>query len=266
MRLNERLEPAAPADDPFAAGAGKAVAATALDDGTSPPVAGLVAVVGCDGSGKTRLAHDLVAHLAERRATERRYLGLISGETGDKIKRLPLIGTVLESYLARKVRRAQDMKRKLPGLPTAIVMYLFSLWRAWHLRRLIRRAQSGVLVIAERYPQAEIPGFHYDGPGLAVERSRSALVRKLAAREQKIYDWMASQKPAMVIRLTIDADTAFARKPDHPLPELRDKVETMMRINYNGARIVEVDSRLPYPQVLNSAVQVIEAVMVTQAW
>src|SRR3546814_8895398 len=63
---------------------------------------------------------------------------------------------------------------------------------------------------------------------------------------------MSEQRPALIIRLTIDADTAFARKPDHHLSELRDKIEIMPRIRYNGANVCDIDSRMPYPQVLEA--------------
>jgi len=85
------------------------------------------------------------------------------------------------------------------------------------------------------------------------------LVRKLAARELRLYQWMSEQKPALIIRLNIDADTAFARKPDHHLSELRDKIEVMPRIRYNGANVRDIDARLPYPQVLEAALQAIDA-------
>lgn len=227
-------------------------------DRQSVQLPGVIAVVGCDGSGKTRLVKDLVAALRQKRPAERRYMGLISGETGDKIKDLPIIGVALERYLAAKVRRAQDMKKKMPGPVTATVMYLFSLWRVRQLRRLKQRADNGVLIIAERYPQAEVPGFHYDGPGIAVERSENRLVRRLAQREQTIYERMAEQRPALIIRLVIDAETAFSRKSDHPMDELRDKTENMPRIRYNGARILEIDARLPYDVVLQKASKAVE--------
>lgn len=222
-------------------------------------LSGVIAVVGCDGTGKSTLTADLLTNLRRRGPAERRYMGLISGEMGDKIKHLPFIGVRLERYLAAKARRAQDMEKKLPGTFTAIVMYLFSLWRVRQLRRLMRLAQSGVLVIADRYPQAEIPGFNYDGPGLTVDRTNNWLVRRLAARELKLYQWMAEQKPALIIRLNIDADTAFARKPDHHLSELRDKIAVMPRIRYNGANVRDIDARMPYPQVLQAALQAVDA-------
>lgn len=223
------------------------------------PLAGVIAIVGCDGTGKTRLAADIVSNLCAKRPTMRRYMGLVSGEAGDKIKRLPFIGVRLESHLAAKVRRAQDMKKKVPGVFTALVMYLFSVWRVLQVKRMKRLARSGVLVIAERYPQVEVPGFHYDGPGLTVDRTNNWLVRLLAKREKKLYEWMANQKPSLVIRLTIDPETAYARKPDHPLPELRDKVAIMPHIAYNGADVREIDSRMPYAMVLAAALLAIDS-------
>ena len=228
---------------------------------TGTIIAGVVAVVGCDGTGKTTLTRDLLAALGRRGPTQLRYMGLVSGETGDKIKALPLIGVALEKFLARKVRRAQDMKKKVPGAFSAIVMYLFSRWRVGMLKRLMRLAQSGVLVIADRYPQSEVPGFHYDGPGISSERSNNRLIRNLAQREQRLYEWMALHRPSLVIRLMIDAETAHARKPDHPIEELRDKIAIMPRITFNGASICEIDARRPYAEVLGAALQAIDGVI-----
>jgi len=219
---------------------------------------GVIAVVGCDGTGKSTLTTDLLVSLRGKGPVERRYLGLVSGEMGDRIKHLPIVGIRFERYLAGKATRALDMGRKLPGTGTALVMYVFSLWRAAQLWRVMRLSRRGVLVITDRYPQAEIPGFHYDGPGLAADRTDNWLVRKLAAREQDLYEWMARQKPALVIRLDIDADTAHARKLDHSFAELRDKISVMSRLRFNGARVLDLDARAPYPQVLGAALQAID--------
>lgn len=221
------------------------------------PLKGVFAVVGCDGTGKTMLTQDLLANLSNRAATKRRYLGLVSGEMGDKIRSLPLIGPRLENNLHRKANRALDMQKKLPGTGTALIMYLCSLWRAAQLLRVKRLSKRGVLVITDRYPQAEIPGFHYDGPGLTVGRTSSWLVRKLALREQKMYEWMAELKPTLVIRLNIDERTAHGRKLDHDIEELRDKISVMPRLNFNGAEIYEIDASIPYPMVLETALRAI---------
>jgi thymidylate kinase len=226
-------------------------------DAPTSSVAGLIAVVGCDGTGKSTLTHDLVKRLREYGLAERRYLGLVSGETGDKIKRLPLLGVWLERRLAAKAAHAQHMKNKVPGVWGALIMYGLSVWRAAHLRRVRRLAQRGVLVITDRYPQAEVAGFRYDGPGLGLERSTHWLVRKLAEREQRLYERLSTCLPALVIRLDIDTDTAYARKPDHSRDELRDKIEVMARLRFNGAPIIDLDARAPYADVLEKALQAI---------
>lgn len=226
--------------------------------GPNAPVPNLIAVVGCDGTGKSSLTRDLVAHFSRERPSVRRYLGLVSGEMGERIRRLPLVGHRLEPKLARKASQAQDMRRALPGVRTALVMYALSRWRSIQFRRITRLARRGVLVITDRYPQAEIDGFRYDGPGLGAARSNGWLVRRLARREQRIYDRMASHRPSLVIRLGIDLATARARKPDHDAAELRDKIQVMARLHFQGAPVFELDARAPYAEVLQRATAAIE--------
>lgn len=232
---------------------------TASDD-SSTVITGLIAVVGSDGTGKSTLTADLVKNLQKYRATERRYLGLISGEDGDKIKRMPVIGVWLERRLAAKSDKTQRMSNKPPALWAALIMYGFSVWRAANLRKVQRLAESGVLVISDRFPQAEISGFYYDGPGIGVERAKGWLMTRLAAREKRLYQSMALCRPELIIRLDIDVDTAFSRKPDHSYEELKDKISAMVRLQYNGSRIIELDAKAPYDEVLEKALNAISSV------
>jgi thymidylate kinase len=228
-----------------------------------PQVDGLIAVVGCDGTGKSTLTHDLVKAMSREGPTVRRYLGLVSGESGAQIRRLPLIGPRLERRLAAKAAHAQDMSNRPPGVLGSLVMFGFSLWRVRNLRRVVRLARRGVLVITDRYPQAEVDGFRYDGPGLGRERSTNAIVRWLAAREIRLYDRMAAYRPALVIKLGIDVATAHARKPDHAWSELTDKIAVVERLRFNGARIVVLDARAPYAEVLKNAIQAVSTARVS---
>jgi len=223
-------------------------------------IPGLIAVVGCDGTGKSTLTLDLVKMLNQYRVTERRYLGLVSGEDGDKIKRVPFIGIWLERYLATRSSKNQNMSTHSPALWVAFIMYLFSLRRRAKLRHVLHLSQRGVWVISDRYPQVEISGFHYDGPGIGVERVTGWFLTHLAKREKRLYQQMALYRPALVIRLGIDIDTAFSRKPDHDYDELRDKIAVMERIHYNDATIVELDARAPYGDVLDKALNAVLSV------
>lgn len=220
----------------------------------------MVAIVGCDGSGKSTITADLIKAMQKIRPTERRYLGLISGEDGDKIKKLPIIGVWLERRLAKKSEKTQSMRSEAPPLWAAFIMYALSCWRSSNFHKARALAESGVLVIADRYPQAEISGFHYDGPGLGVERVKGWLLKEMAKREVVIYEKLANYQPELIIRLDIDVETAFARKPDHSYQELSDKIGVMRQLNYNGANILDLDSRKPYEEVLASVVAAVKAI------
>ena len=69
---------------------------------------------------------------------------------------------------------------------------------------------------------------------------------------------MALHRPALLIRLNIDAEAAHARKPDHDINELRDKIAVMTRLDFNGARVCDIDTSVPYPEVLEAALQAID--------
>jgi hypothetical protein len=56
-----------------------------------------------------------------------------------------------------------------------------------------------------------------------------------------------------VIRLNVDFQTAFARKPDHKPDLLRQKIEATPRLTFGGAELVELDSTRPLDEVLDTA-------------
>ena len=231
-----------------------------LESGGDRPMAALIAFVGCDGSGKSTLSTDILADIAAGRRVELCYLGLGSGAIGERLKRLPLVGAALERRLARKARQTRTRGQKIPGLPTAIVVYLFSVVRLRRFRRMLALRRAGVTVITDRYPQVEVPGF-YDGPGLSAARPGNWAVAALARQERRMYDWMASFRPDVVIRLNVDADTAHARKPDHGYELLRQKVNVTPRLRFGGARIVDLDSREPYGAVRAAVAQIVRATL-----
>jgi thymidylate kinase len=216
-------------------------------------MAPLIAVIGCDGSGKSTVSADLIAWIEARYGpTSGSYLGLRSGVIGNKIKSWPLIGPAFERALSKRAKQARTKGGTIPGIPTALVIYAFSIIRKWRFKRMLALREQGVIVVADRYPQIEVPGF-YDGPGLSAARAEGWLVSKLAAREAALYRWMADHKPDLVIRLNVDLDTAFARKPDHKFDSLKQKIEVTPRLTFGGADLIDLDSTDPLPEVLDGA-------------
>lgn len=223
-------------------------------------MAPVIAIIGCDGSGKSTLSQDLVATLAAERQVASCYLGLGSGAIGERIKRWPVIGPQVERALASKGRQTRTTGERIPGIATAAAVYALSLGRVRRFRRMLALRERGVTVIADRYPQTDVPGF-YDGPGLSAAAAGSAAVARLAARERRLYDWMVGHRPTLVIRLNIDAETAHARKPEHDLDLLRRKVAVTPLLTFGGAPIVDLDARAPYAQVRQRALDAIRRVI-----
>jgi len=216
-------------------------------------LANVIAVIGCDGSGKSTLTADLFAQLSAEKTTELLYLGQSSGNIGQWIKNLPLIGKPLGRYLDKKAKTAHKQEKKSPDNLTVLVIFLLSLWRAIKFRRLLKLSKKEIVVITDRYPQAEVAGFYYDGTGLGKFNSETWLARKLIKHEQKLYQWMSSYVPALLIRLNVDAETAHTRKPDHKMAMLEDKISVIPHLHFNHATILDLDGTDPYQQVLSEA-------------
>ena len=219
------------------------------DDRTLAP---LIAIVGCDGAGKSTLSTDVVGWLQRDHSVALCYLGLGTGDIGERIKRWPLVGSAIEAKLASKAKQTRTKGKKIPGLLTALVVFGFSLARRRRFRKVLALRRRGVTVITDRYPQTEVMGF-YDGPGLSAARAGGPLVAWLAARERRMYELMAGYRPDLVIRLNVDADTAYRRKPDHKLDSLIAKVAVTPLLRFGGARIVDLDSTLPYAELSTRA-------------
>lgn len=218
------------------------------ETGARGPLAPCVALIGCDGSGKSTLTSDLVALLDRQRPTATVYLGLGTGDMGRRIGQFPLIGPMIERYLVGKAKKTHNKREHIPGLFTALAVYGFSLARHRRFRRVLALRARGVMVMTDRYPQADVPGT-FDGPGLSSARPGSALVSRIARRERALYEDMAAWRPTLVVRLNVDVDTALARKPDHPRALLERKIAVVPTLRFNGAPIVDIDATRPYAEV-----------------
>ena len=215
----------------------------------------VIAVIGCDGSGKSTLSADLILELQKQHPVQLVYLGQSSGKIGDWIGELPLIGPRFQRYLVTKAAKSDENKKSEPEGVTALVIYLLSKWRLHKFKKMLKLNRRNILVLTDRYPQAEVNGFNVDGAGLNSTLSKTWFSKKLAEREQKMYQWMANHIPALLIRLNIDAKTAHARKPDHKMTRLEAKIAIIPNLTFNNATILDLDSRKPYDVMLNSALE-----------
>lgn len=220
----------------------------------------LIALVGCDGSGKSTLSFDLAEALNQKKPTKCCYLGQGSGNIGRKISQFKLVGKFLGRIIDKKAGTARTKGKKIPGVLTALVIFFFSCVRFFNFMKMLKLRRQGVLIIADRYPQTDVVGF-YDGPGLSAAHTQNWFIQLLVKVEYKLYDYMASIKPDLIIRLNIDVDTAYQRKQDHDYNLLKIKVDATKQLKFRGAPIIDIDATLPYKEVYETAMQAIETII-----
>ncbi|ROR11486.1 hypothetical protein [Erwinia sp. JUb26] len=221
----------------------------------------VIAITGCDGAGKSTLATHLVNRLSAQGSVELVYLGQSSGFIGKWIGNLPIMGSYIGNYLFSRSERVHSRPSSPPGNIAALVIYLLSCWRAVKFHRMLRKSEQGCLLITDRYPQAEAPGFRVDGPQLAKAEGGNYWIRMLRKSEQRLYLWMASYPPALLIRLNIDEQTAHLRKPDHALSALREKIEAIPQLTFNGAKILDLDAREAESIIIGRSLQAIHSTL-----
>jgi thymidylate kinase len=215
---------------------------------TLPP---LIALIGCDGSGKSTVSAELLVWARDYGPAEAAHLGKQPGNSGRWFARLPLVGGWFESFIGRKAATVHSSRgqNKAPDFLPALVMHAFTLRRVRRFRRMMKLRRQGQIIIADRYPQLDIPSA-FDGPDMSIAAEGSGFVQWLAQREQRAFEWMTSYRPDLAIRLNVDLDTACARKPDHRREALKRKLEITPRLTLNGAKIIEIDAAQPLDQVL----------------
>ncbi|MFT7619647.1 MAG: thymidylate kinase [Planctomycetota bacterium] len=214
----------------------------------------MIAIVGCDGSGKSTVSEEILKWVSRYGPAESAHLGKQSGNMGRSLMRLPLVGKWIEGLIGRKLKSVQSSKAKnqTPKMLPALVMYGFTIRRVRRFRRMLKLRDKGMIVITDRFPQLDHPK-SFDGPALDVNAEGNGIVRWLARRERAAFEWMTSHHPDLVIRLNVDVETAFARKPDHRKEALRKKIEVAPLLKFKGSPIVDIDTVQPLAQVLDEA-------------
>ena len=210
----------------------------------------VVALIGPDGVGKSSQTAQLTTLLEKKFRCTALYLG--SGEGGWKARR------IAKGYF-RKWRargRQPNSKAKKPSIEfgtnhsvfTGLSGLLSAVERYVSLRRAMRLANSGSIVICDRWPQNLQPGF-FDGP-LRLHPGASWTVRQLSRLEQSFYRRMETFKPDLAIHLISDFETSNARKPgDRSRADFDQRLALMQEMRMRDPAIKIVDARNGFDEV-----------------
>lgn len=228
---------------------------------TLPHGGRVVAILGCDGSGKSTLVRELSRWLAWKVDVQQIYFG--SGDGPMSPFRRAVRG------LGRLVRRAAPAAPAAPaGAPVhraagpasasrrrRLFRVLLALAVAAEKRRALRRATRArnlaMIAVCDRYPQNQILGFS-DGPLLDAWRTAdSAWMRAVGRWERRPYDLAAASPPDLIIRLTVSPEVAIGRKPDAARQDLPARIAAIARLQFAApAQVVELDADRPFDEVL----------------
>lgn len=232
--------------------------------GLGSPRGGLIiAFLGADGSGKSTLTKAVGSWLAWKLEVLPLYFGYGDGPVS--LSRRPL--RLLQSWYARGRSAKQEGGRAAADASASSSASRWrnapkALWRvlyAWSIvsekRSRIRQAQrarhSGWIVIADRYPQAQIQALS-DGPllGSWADHSWSAF-RAIARWEKEAYRRLEAVTPDLVIKLHVSPAVSAARKADGTIESLRRRADTVRRIRFpESTRVLEIDADQPLDTVL----------------
>lgn len=217
-------------------------------------LAPLIAVIGCDGSGKSTVAEHLLEWAEAYGPTATVHLGRQAGNAGRALSSLPLVGPWFDRLIHRKVANVhRDLdEERTPGVLPALVISAFTLRLQLRFRRMLGLRRRGFIVVTDRYPQMAVPRA-YGGPELSAGLRGNGFVRWLATHEQVVFRRMTRYRPDLVLRLNVDLDTACSRKPDHRRENLRAKIAVTPRLSFDGAPIVDIDATRPLAEVLVTA-------------
>jgi thymidylate kinase len=214
---------------------------------THPAGGRILALMGPDGSGKSSVARDLRRWLGWKLDVHAVYFG--SGDGPSSLLRWPL-KAALRLRGARRPPAGTAAPQRISAGRAAWALLLAREKRS-KMRACVKARNRGMLVVCDRYPQAQFAGFN-DGPLLASWLgSRAGWQRALARWESGVYRRLALEAPDLVIKLDVTPDAGLARSPDSAPGEVERKRQAVRAIDYGPrSRVVAIDAMRPFDEVL----------------
>jgi thymidylate kinase len=206
--------------------------------------------MGPDGSGKSSVASDLRRWLGWKLDVHAVYFG--SGDGPSSLLRWPL-KAALRLRGARRPAAGTGAPQRVSAGRCAWALLLAREKRS-KMRACVKARNRGMLVVCDRYPQAQFSGFN-DGPLLASWLASGAgWQRALARWEGGVYRRLALEAPDLVIKLDVTPEAGLARSPDSAPGEVEQKRQAVRALDYGPrSRVVAIDAMRPFDAVLREA-------------
>lgn len=232
-----------------------------------------VSFVGIDGSGKSTVSTIITKWLASEFDTIKFYAG-----AGDGKKDL-ISSILLRGYKAIKKPDAAPraftpvsdetrpktltVKQKIKGLgsSTAYNRILRSNIRA--LRKSARLVDAGMACVMDRYPQNSVPYVH-DGAKVRKYDTGKGILHLCAEKEKKMLGSVKDCPYDVVLRMIVPPELSHERKPEESIDSLKYKAETLLKVEFDARKVVDIDASRPLDEVVRDVKRVIWNTLVSK--
>ncbi|MCR5803809.1 MAG: hypothetical protein K6G47_06065 [Clostridia bacterium] len=217
----------------------------------SPSGGLVVALLGCDGAGKSTTMSYIKNEFKKKIDVVSIYLG--SGDGSSSLLRKPMKlvakrvgGKGLGQAVEKEYNEKKNVSIKARFYSLAKILWAISLAKEkkTKLRRITRARNNGLLVLTDRYPQCDFAGAS-DGPLLSRYQSGKGLMRVISKWEYNVYKDFSTNPPDLTIKLLVPTDIAINRKPEMTVEEIEKKKSIIMGMN-SSVHTVIIDTSRPF--------------------
>ncbi len=239
----------------------------------------IVAFLGVDGSGKSTQTELITRELRKKMDSAFIYMG--SGKGAPSFQRV-MVKKVSQSiiHFARVLKVANKQKKETGELKEskasveqkrskrvkimkAIRGFSLASERKSKLKKARRLKDGGVIVVCDRYPQSQVPGFN-DGLQLnEMKESSNPLLKYFANYERRCYELSDEIKPDLVIKLIGKPEKLHKRRSEEiSLDHLKEKQNGIKELQFKKiTKIVEIDATLSVEKILSVSMAEIGNIM-----
>ena len=217
----------------------------------SPSGGLVVAILGCDGAGKSTTLSYIKKEFNKKLDVVSIYFG--SGDGSSSLLRKPMklvarkvggkgVGHAVEKEYAEK--KKVSLKSRLYSIAKVLWAVTLAKEKKTKQKQMVKARNNGLLVLTDRYPQSDMPGAS-DGPLLSRYQSSNGLMKRISDWEQKIYESFSVNAPDLTIKLMVPTDVAIARKPEMTAEEIENKKNIVMGMDISEHTAV-IDTSRPF--------------------
>lgn len=217
----------------------------------SPSGGLVVAILGCDGAGKSTTLSYIKKEFNKKLDVVSIYFG--SGDGSSSLLRKPMklvarkvggkgVGHAVEKEYAEK--KKVSFKSLLYSIAKVLWAVTLAKEKKSKQKQMVKARNNGLLVLTDRYPQSNMPGAS-DGPLLSRYQNGNGLMKRISNWEQKIYEKFSVNAPDLTIKLMVPTEVAIARKPEMTVEEIENKKSIVMSMDISEHTAV-IDTSRPF--------------------